>query len=52
MLKDIIEKEFYEQLKNGARQILNEDYVRVLAHYDGDGTSSAIFLPMPSKERT
>ena len=51
MLKDIIEKDFYEQLKNGARQILNEDYVRILAHYDGDGTSSAIILTNALKRK-
>ena len=51
MLKDIIDKEFYDQLKNGARRILNEDYVRVLAHYDGDGTSSAIILTNALKRK-
>lgn len=44
MLGDVISKEFHDALKKGARQILLNDYVRVLAHYDGDGTSAAIIL--------
>lgn len=51
MLKDIIEKDFYDQLKNAARLVLNQDYVRLLAHYDGDGTSSAIILTNALKRK-
>lgn len=44
MLKDIIDPEFYKLLKEGARRILENKYVRVLAHFDGDGGSAAIIL--------
>lgn len=44
MLKDIIDPKFYELLYRGSSEIKNSRYVRVLAHYDGDGTSSAIVL--------
>lgn len=44
MLKDLIQEEFHEALKKGARMIENSDYVRILAHYDGDGTSAAVIL--------
>ncbi len=44
MLKDIIEPEFYRLLKEGAKRILENKYVRVLAHFDGDGGSAAIIL--------
>ena len=44
MLKDIIDPEFYKLLKEGAERILKNNYVRVLAHFDGDGGSAAIIL--------
>ena len=44
MLKDIIDPKFYELLFRGSTRIKNSQYVRVLAHYDGDGTSAAIIL--------
>ena len=44
MLKDIIDPKFYELLFRGSSRIKNSQYVRVLAHYDGDGTSAAIIL--------
>ncbi|MHB8361539.1 MAG: DHH family phosphoesterase [Thermoplasmataceae archaeon] len=44
MLNDIIPKEFVDSLNNAKEKILNSDYVRVLTHYDGDGTSAAIIL--------
>ena len=44
MLKDIIDPEFYKLLKEGAERILKNQYVRVLAHFDGDGSSAAIIL--------
>lgn len=44
MLSDIIPREFLDVLKKGAKQIVLNDYVRLLAHYDGDGTSAAIIL--------
>lgn len=44
MLKDVIDPEFYRMLKEGAKRILEQKYVRVLAHFDGDGGSAAIIL--------
>ena len=44
MLKDIVDSEFYKLLKEGAERILKNQYVRVLAHFDGDGGSAAIIL--------
>lgn len=44
MLKDIIDTEFYQLLKEGAKRILENKFVRVLAHFDGDGGSAAIIL--------
>ena len=44
MLKDIIDPEFYRMLKEGAKRTLENNYVRVLAHFDGDGGSAAIIL--------
>lgn len=44
MLKDVIDPEFYRMLKEGAKRILENKYVRVLAHFDGDGGSAAIIL--------
>lgn len=44
MLKDVIDPEFYRMLKEGAKRILEHKYVRVLAHFDGDGGSAAIIL--------
>ncbi len=44
MLKDVIDPEFYRLLKEGAKRILEQNYVRVLAHFDGDGGSAAIIL--------
>lgn len=44
MLSDIIEPDFYQLLKEGAKRILEHKFVRVLAHFDGDGGSAAIIL--------
>ncbi len=44
MLSDVVSEDFLETLKRGSKLILSNDYVRVLAHYDGDGTSAAIIL--------
>ena len=44
MLKDIVDEKFYSILQEGAGRILNNDYVRLLTHYDGDGGSAAIIL--------
>ncbi len=44
MLKDIIDPDFYKLLKEGAERILKNNYIRVLAHFDGDGGSAAIIL--------
>ena len=51
MLQDLISEDFYEALKKGARMIDNTDYVRVLAHYDGDGTSAAVILTKALKRK-
>ncbi len=44
MISNIINNDFYNLLKKGADKIRENDYVRILAHYDGDGVSSAIIL--------
>ncbi|MEM0154998.1 MAG: DHH family phosphoesterase [Thermoplasmataceae archaeon] len=44
MLKDIIDQKLYELLYRGSTLIRNSDYVRVIAHYDGDGTSAAMVI--------
>lgn len=44
MLKDVIDPKLYEMLYRGANLIKSSSYVRILAHYDGDGTSAAIIL--------
>ncbi|SMD31590.1 DHH family phosphoesterase [Picrophilus oshimae] len=44
MINDIINNDFYSLLKKGSEKIRENDYVRILAHYDGDGVSSAIIL--------
>ena len=44
MITDLIGKEFSESLEKGKSFFLKYDYVRVLAHYDGDGTSASIIL--------
>lgn len=44
MLSDVVSENFHDTLKRGSKLILSNDYVRILAHYDGDGTSAAIIL--------
>ena len=44
MITDLISKEFSESLERGKRFFLKYDYFRILAHYDGDGTSASIIL--------
>lgn len=44
MLEEVIAEDFQDALKRGAKLILSHDYIRILAHYDGDGTSAAIIL--------
>ena len=44
MLKEFLEKDFFSKLEEAASLIKAQDYVRVLAHYDGDGGNSAIIL--------
>lgn len=44
MLSDVVSEDFEETLRRGSKLILSNEYVRVLAHYDGDGTSAAIIL--------
>ncbi len=44
MIDEILGNDLYEKLKIAADKVKNEKYVRVLAHYDGDGVSSSIIL--------
>ncbi len=44
MLKDIIPIKFLEALNIAKEKIIHSPYIRVLTHYDGDGTSAAIIL--------
>ena len=44
MLKDILDRKFFDLLQEASSRIKSEKYVRVLAHYDGDGGNSAIIL--------
>ena len=43
-VEKILNKEFYNKLKDACNLIRDEDAVRIIAHYDGDGTSAAIIL--------
>ena len=43
-VKRIIGTEFHNKLEDAVRLVETEDYIRIIAHYDGDGTSSAIIL--------
>lgn len=40
----ILDRDFYNKLKDGCNLIRDEERVRIIAHYDGDGTSAAIIL--------
>lgn len=51
MLSKIIGEDFFDSLKKGAQLILDNSYVRILAHYDGDGTSSAVILANALKRK-
>ncbi|WP_337860189.1 DHH family phosphoesterase [Ferroplasma sp.] len=44
MIYDILGEELFNILHQGTERIKKEKYVRVLAHYDGDGVSSSIIL--------
>ena len=44
MLKEIIPKDFLSSLNKAKDKILESKYIRILTHYDGDGTSAAIIL--------
>lgn len=43
-IRDLIPKEFYSDLESAADTIRKSDDIRIIAHYDGDGTSAAIIL--------
>ena len=43
-VKRIIGTEFHNKLEDAVKLVETEDYIRIIAHYDGDGTSSAIIL--------
>jgi len=44
MIKDIINKDLFNILTKAYDLLKENNYVRVLAHYDGDGVSSSIIL--------
>ncbi|MHB1492163.1 MAG: DHHA1 domain-containing protein [Thermoplasmataceae archaeon] len=44
MLKEIIPKDFLSSLNGAKDKILESNYIRILTHYDGDGTSAAIII--------
>lgn len=43
-VEQVINKDFYNKLKDACNLVKNEETLRIIAHYDGDGTSSAIIL--------
>lgn len=44
ILSGIIPESMLELLQKAAEKVHSVDYVKIIAHYDGDGTSSAIIL--------
>lgn len=44
MLSRVLEKELIDELRTLKDKISEEEFIRVIAHYDGDGTSAAIVL--------
>jgi RecJ-like exonuclease len=44
MIYDILREDLYNILHKATERIRGETYVRILAHYDGDGVSSSIIL--------
>ncbi|WP_297215497.1 DHH family phosphoesterase [Thermoplasma sp.] len=44
MIEDLIPKELYGKYVKARDMILGSDFLRVIVHYDGDGTSSAVIL--------
>ncbi len=44
MIKDLIPKDLYDKYAEAKDLILGSDFLRIIVHYDGDGTSSAIIL--------
>ncbi len=44
MIKDILNEDLFNILKKASNILKENKYVRVLAHYDGDGVSSSIIL--------
>ena len=44
MIYDITGEDLYNALHDATERLMAEKYVRVLAHYDGDGVSSSIIL--------
>lgn len=40
----VVSKDFYNKLKDACNLVRHEDSLRIIAHYDGDGTSAAIIL--------
>ncbi|WP_287954687.1 DHH family phosphoesterase [Acidiplasma sp.] len=44
MIEEILDKKLYDNINKACEKVRGESYVRVLAHNDGDGVSSAIIL--------
>ncbi|MEM0139855.1 MAG: DHH family phosphoesterase [Ferroplasma sp.] len=44
MIYDILGEDLYTILKTAGEKLTKENYVRVMAHYDGDGVSSSIII--------
>ncbi|MHB1440576.1 MAG: DHH family phosphoesterase [Cuniculiplasma sp.] len=44
MISDLLNNDFRGALERGKKFFQKYDYIRILAHYDGDGTSAAIIL--------
>lgn len=43
-VEQALNRDFYNKLKDGCDLIRDEETIRIIAHYDGDGTSAAIIL--------
>ncbi len=44
MIKDILPSDMFEKLQRAKEYILKNSYIKLVVHFDGDGTSSAIIL--------
>ncbi|MGC8608433.1 MAG: DHH family phosphoesterase [Thermoplasmata archaeon] len=44
MIKDILPSAMFEKLQMAKESILENKYIKIVVHFDGDGTSSAVIL--------